>query len=77
MMAEEDKARRGEPVIVTLEDGREMPGTIEWGDAVHRDMSVYLEKDGHSGGRVQIRCGLAHRVRPDPGAARPVWASIR
>jgi hypothetical protein len=76
MMAEQDKARRGQPVLVTLDDGRECPGTIEWGDAIHTDMSVYLEQDGRSGGRVQIRRGQACRVRPDPGGIRPVWASF-
>jgi len=73
---EEDRRRRGEPVFVTLEDGRELPGTIEWGDAITTDMSIYTERDGHSGGRVQVYRGQAHRVRPDPGGQRPVWASF-
>lgn len=57
---ENNRRRRGEPVIV---DGRE--GTIEFGDDTR--MSIYCEK----GGRV-ITNGTQNITR-DPGGFRPVW----
>lgn len=65
MIPEEETTRRGEPVIVY---GRK--GTIEWG-GVTKLASIYCE----AGGRL-VRVRLSE-IQPDPGGARPVWASIQ
>lgn len=69
---EDRRGRRGEPVIVTFAAGHACPGTIEWGDD-EVGYSIYLERDGHSAGRVGAK---ASEVLADPGGARPVWDSI-
>lgn len=61
---EEERQRRGEPVLV---DGR--PGTIEWG-GVTQHASVYFEQGGRDAHVSQ------HELVQDPGGARPVWASV-
>ncbi len=63
MIPEDERQRRGEPVIV---DGR--IGTIEWG-GVTRPASIYFE----SGGRV---CASISEITPDPGGSRPVWKMV-
>lgn len=75
MAPENVRERRGEPVLVTLDDGRECAGTIEFGDE-RTGISVYLERDGKSGGRIALRDRF-ERLRPDPGGKRPVWDSFR
>jgi hypothetical protein len=67
---EDARARRGEPVIVIDDAGRERDGTIEFGDESTSCISVYCER----GGRVVVR-DLA-RLRPDPGGLRPVWLGM-
>lgn len=73
-MIENIQHRRGEPVIVIGDDGSERPGTIEFGDAAAGGISVYCER----GGRVVLYGrDCEARIRPDPGGARPVWASFQ
>ena len=70
MIPEDVKHRRGEPVILTYEDGRQRLGTIEWGDVDTQNISVYCEV----GGREVIYKGAKWpTIRTDPGGARPVW----
>lgn len=73
MIAEQEQARRGEPVIVTMADGSEVEGTIEWG-GVTKPVSIYTERAGRSTGRIGDVPFAS--IRPDPGGARPVWASL-
>jgi hypothetical protein len=68
-MAENVKTRRGEPVIVTLEDGRELAGYIEFGDETTSCISVATET---SGARIVIRKGDREKLRTDPGGGRPL-----
>lgn len=64
MTPEEERDRRGEPVIVY---GKK--GTIEWG-GVAKLASIYYEQ----GGRI---VGVAkHDIEPDPGGERPVWCKV-
>lgn len=79
MIPEDVKTRRGEPVIVRLADGRELPGYIEFGDETTRCISVACEPGG---ARVIVyQSDVARCLRTDPGGARPlrdargiVWA---
>ena len=67
---EDVKTRRGEPVVVVLDDGRELPGYIEFGDETTRCISVATEP---AGARVVLYSHeLARRLRSDPGGERPL-----
>ena len=68
MIPEDERARRGEPVIV-VQGGGERLGTIEWG-GVTKPASVYFE----SGGR-DARVAIGD-LRADPGGNRPVWRKV-
>lgn len=68
MIPEDERTRRGEPVIV-IDGGKERKGTIEWG-GVTRPASIYCE----AGGRL-VRVALKD-IRPDPGGERPVWQKV-
>ena len=68
MIAEAERDRRGEPVILTR-GGREIEGTIEWG-GVTEPVSIYCE----GGGRV-VDVKLSE-IRPDRGGDRPSWERI-
>lgn len=72
MIPEDERTRRGEPVIVVF-DGREHEGTIEWG-GVTKPASVYCEANGVSLGRV-VNVAIAD-IRSDPDGKRPVWDSM-
>jgi hypothetical protein len=70
MIPEQVKVRRGEPVILTYEDGKDRLGTIEWGDGIKYEFSIYCEV----GGREILRLGAEWpKLRSDPGGKRPVW----
>ena len=72
-MPEKVKHRRGEPVVLTHDDGTERLGTIEWGDPENGvNASVYCEV----GGRAIVQPHEAHKMRPDPGGLRPVWNRV-
>lgn len=75
MIPEDAQERKGEPVIIIDEDGRERLGTIEFGSVESRLISVYTERDGRSSGREIIRDFT--KIRPDPGGERPCWARLR
>jgi hypothetical protein len=72
VIPENVKHRRGEPVILTYEDGSRSLGTIEWGDFGMADVSVYCEV----GGRVILdKSGNGWpKLHTDRGGVRPVWA---
>lgn len=73
MIPEDVKERRGEPVILTYENGTELLGTIEWGDGKRHAFSVYIE----TGGRQQIsRHDVWPKLRSDPGGERPTWRRV-
>ena len=73
MKAEDVRERRGEPVIVTYEDGTERLGTIEWGDGRRFAWSVHFEVGGRD---VFYNSGNFPKLRSDPGGARPVWSRV-
>lgn len=66
MIMEDCRARRGEPVIITI--GKHvLKGTIEWGDDPHW-YSVMTEPGG-------ARFIVQHtNITPDPGGVRPLWS---
>jgi hypothetical protein len=67
---EDVKTRRGEPVIVILEDGSERAGYIEFGDETTRCVSIATEPGG---ARVILyRHELQRRLRTDPNGTRPL-----
>jgi hypothetical protein len=68
MIPEDERARRGEPVIV-MEGTKERKGTIEWG-GVTKPASIYCE----TGGRL-VNVALTD-IRSDPGGERPVWRRV-
>jgi hypothetical protein len=70
LTSEENRSRRGEPVVVKDSLGNELDATIEFGDE-STSISVYCER----GGRMIIRDDFT-RIRPDPGGQRPVWNSV-
>lgn len=68
MIPEDERDRRGEPVIL-IDGKRELEGTIEWG-GVTQPMSIYTERCGRF-----TRVSLSE-IRSDPGGKRPVWDKV-
>lgn len=71
MAIEDHKERRGEPVCIDIDRGKNgtstLEGTVEWGN----DREGYSVATEPAGARYQVQ---AKDMRSDPGGVRPLWA---
>lgn len=74
MRADQDKSRRGEPVLIIGAHGitytPPLLGTIEWGN----DREGYSVCTEPAGARFQAQ---KRDIQPDPGGSRPLWERRR